>query len=296
MAATRELKRRIKSIKNTKKITRAMQMISAVKMRRAQDTALNSRHYSDLLLEIARVLIPKVNPRYNALLRQNSDSKRVAVIVVSTNRGLVGGFNSNLLKEVRNVISGFEPEIVGDFIVTGKKAREGLQRLRQNIIADYKKTDRLATVAEIQPIASSVVKDYLAGTYRSVVIVYTEFVSTLSQKPKVFKLLPFDSIATVDSDEDLSVEDLAAEDSFLLEPGPEEVLNALLPRIIESSVYQAVLENDASEHSARMVMMKNATEAASDLIDDLTLTYNQLRQAGITKELAEISAGRAAIE
>jgi F-type H+-transporting ATPase subunit gamma len=294
MPAARELKRRIKSIKNTKKITRAMQMISAVKMRKAQDAALNSRHYSDVAGEIVQALLPRINPRYNALLQQNNKSKRVAVVTISTNRGLVGGFNGNLVKEIQKVLGGLEAEIIADFVVSGKKAREALQRLRQNIVADYPKLERLASMDEVLPIARSIVEKFLKGEYRSVVVVYTQFISTLSQKPRILKLLPFDAPAQEFEPEGSNEQSDMGK--YVLEPDPEAVLNSLLPRIIETRLYQAVLENDASEHSARMVMMKNATEAASDLIDDLTLTYNQLRQAGITKELAEISAGRAAIE
>jgi F-type H+-transporting ATPase subunit gamma len=295
MPAARELKRRIKSVKNTKKITRAMQMISAVKMRKAQDAAINSKRYAEMADQIVQALIPRVSPRYNALLRQNPTSNRVAVVVVSTNRGLVGGFNSNLIKEVQKYTNGLEPEILADFIVSGKKAREALVRMHQNLIADYPKLERLVKAEEIDPIAQSIVDEFLKGTYKQVVVVYMQFISTLVQKPRVIQLLPFVTTQQA-SEEDFDEEEAEQSAGYILEPDPTTVLNALLPRIIESQLYRSVLENDASEHSARMVMMKNATEAASDLIDDLTLTYNQLRQAGITKELAEISAGRAAIE
>ena len=202
MAATRELKRRIKSIKNTKKITRAMQMVSAAKMRKAQNAALASRTYSRLADEIADTLLPFAQVRYNPLLRANPKAKTVGVIVISSNRGLVGGFNSNLLKAVLEYEKGLPHEIISEFSVSGKKARESLYRLHKKVVADYPKQDGPIDSEEILPLASSVMREYIEGKYSSVVIVYMEFISTLNQKPKIMQLLPFKGVSTqVDPEE-----------------------------------------------------------------------------------------------
>ncbi len=295
MPSTIELKRRLKSIKSTKKITRAMQMISAAKMRKAQAAAMQSRTYSALAWEIITNLSKKIDPKYHALLAASSvaaKSKRVAVILVSTNRGQVGGFNTALVNTVKKYLAtqNEEMELAAELVVVGKKGRDAMLRIGQTIVADFPKQDRTVGIQEILPISKLIIDEYLAGKYSRVIVAYTHFVSTLSQKPTIKNLLPFHA--------DPHHKDLpqAKQHEYTFEPDPNSVLEYLVPRIIESQIYQAILESDASEHSARMIMMKSATDNASELIEDLTLTYNQLRQANITKELAEITAGRIALE
>jgi F-type H+-transporting ATPase subunit gamma len=292
-----EVKRRLKSVKNTKKITRAVQMISAAKMRKAQGAALQSRTYSSLAWEIITNLSEKVDPKYHALLSQKNTTNKVAVILISTNRGQVGGFNTNLVNSVRKHLAdkGQEMEIKAELIVVGRKGRDAMLRLGNTVVADFPKQDKTINISEIRPISQLIVDEYLAGKYSKIFIAYTHFVSTLTQKPQLKQLLPFEN--TEPKPESKNLKDKAkGSGDYLFEPDPDKVLDYLVPRIMESQVYQAVLESDASEHSARMIMMKNATDAANDLIDDLTLTYNQVRQANITKELAEITAGRIALE
>ena len=264
-----------------------MQMVSAAKMRRAQMAVASSRTYAGLAWDMVSNLADKVDPKYHALLRQNPEGK-VGIVLISTNKGLVGGFNSNLVSFTKKYIqeNNLNAEVMADFIVMGRRGRDAMLRGKQHIVAEFTKYDRAAKPEEILPIAKLISDDYLSGQYSKIVVIYTKFVSTISQKPAVKQLLPL---------KDESTGEKAGYD-YLFEPSPEVVLDHLLPRIIESQLYQAVLESDASEHSARMIMMKNATDSASELIDDLTLTYNQLRQASITRELAEITAGKIALE
>ncbi len=294
MPGTREIKRRIKSIQSTKKITRAMQMISAAKMRKAQAAVLSSRTYSDLAWQIVKNLSSKVDPKYHALLSNEDKNKKVGVILVSSNRGFIGGFNTNLINAVKKHLkeNGESGEVMADVISMGKKGREAMIKLGYSIFADFPKVDRTIRLQEIFPVSKLIVDEYLKGNYGKILVAYMHFNSTISQKPVIKQLLPLQPAGHEDLPEHLHKKNY----EYTFEPDPQQVLDYLLPRIIESQVYQAVLESDASEHSSRMIMMKNATDAASDLVADLTLTYNQLRQANITKELAEITAGRISLE
>lgn len=285
MAGTKEIVRRIKSVKSTRKITRAMQMVSAAKMRKSQQVALSSRSYTSLAWELIARVSKGANLEHQ-LLAEYPEAKKVGVVVVSSNRGLVGSFNTNLF----NVLSKEEKEnadLLFEVVVLGKKAKEALVRLKKNLVAEFPKFDAVVPVSEIYPLVKMLTTKYATGEYKKIVVVYNKFVSTLVQKPTVMRLLPIVP-ENVDSGNDLT--------DYIYEPGQKVLIDNILPRIVESQVYQAILESDASEHSARMVMMKNATEAAGDLISDLTLAYNQLRQNKITTELAEITAGKIALE
>lgn len=285
MPSTQELTRRIKSIKSTRKITRAMQMVSSAKMRKSQAVAMSSRSYAHLAWELINNVGSK--SRQHKLFNSYPKAKKVGIILITTNRGLVGGFNTNLIKKMIKEQQS-EPELISELIVIGKKGREAAQRMQKNIVADFKKMDTTIPVKDIYPVVKMLIDLYNSGEYKKIYVVYNHFISMLSQDPKVKQLLPIIPKSeyrtqTIGSD-------------VLFEPSPQQVLDHLLPRILESQIYQAILESDASEHSARMMMMKNATDAAGDLIDDLTLTFNQLRQTKITTELSEITAGRIALE
>ncbi len=338
MPGIKELKTRIKSIGSTRKITRAMQMVSAAKMRRAQQAALNSRTYAELAWELIGKLTGGANgviARRSAsddeaisppdekiasaalamtdtplLLQSFPKATKTGIIVITTNTGLVGGFNSNVLNIANKIQTA---DVVAELFVMGRKAKDYAVRFNKNLKADFQKYDTRISIEAIYPLARMIEDLYATGEYKNISIVYNKFISTLSQKPTVKQLLPFQQASSgviarrsASDDEAISSQDKKiAPDAlamthksadYLFEPTPAFVLNSLLPRIIESQIYQAVLESDAGEHSARMVTMKNATEAAGDLISDLTLTYNQLRQNKITTELAEITAGRIALE
>jgi F-type H+-transporting ATPase subunit gamma len=265
-----------------------MQMVSAAKMRKAQNATMASRTYSELASELIAGL-GDVSKYENPLLKQHEHAKKLGIVLVTTNKGLVGGFNSNLFNKLKELELG-EPELVGEVIAIGKKGSEAVSRTERNLIAQFTKHDSTEQVKDIYPIVKMISDAYKSGEYKKILVVYNHFVSTLQQQPTAKVLLPF------------SWESEAAEETktstfeFVFEPTRSAVLEHLLPRVLESQIYQAILESDASEHSARMVMMKNATEAAGDLIDDLTLTFNQLRQNKITTELSEITAGRIALE
>lgn len=291
MPGIKELKNRIKSIGSTRKITRAMQMVSAAKMRKAQNAALNSRTYSDLAWELIHNLAQKTHLE-NPLLQVFPEATKTGIIVISTNKGYVGSFNTNLANKVTETETAVE-NVKAELYVMGRKIKEFAVRFNKNLAADFPKSDSLATVESVYPLAKLVSDLYKTGEYKFISIVYNKFISTVTQKPTAKQLLPFAQSYIKDS-HFVTPKDIHGE--YLFEPDPHLVLDNLLPRIIESQIYQAILESDASEHSARMVSMKNATEAAEDLISDYTLTYNQLRQNKITTELAEITAGRIALE
>ncbi len=291
MAGIKELKTRIKSIGSTRKITRAMQMVSAAKMRKSQNAALNSRTYSDMAWNLISGLAHKIHLE-NPLFKTYPDAEKTALVIISTNKGYVGSLNTNLLAKAEQTQQA-NPELIAELYVLGRKARDHAVRFNKNLKADFPKSDAVISVDNIYPLAKTITDLYKTGEYKFISVAYNHFVSTVSQKATVKQLLPFTESFIKDSHL-VEQQQLGAE--YLFEPDPHIVLDRLLPRILESQIYQAVLESDASEHSARMISMKNATEAADDLISDYTLTYNQLRQNKITTELAEITAGKIALE
>jgi F-type H+-transporting ATPase subunit gamma len=285
MAGTKEIKRRIKSISSTKKITRAMQMISAVKMRKAQIVVLASRSYADLAWQIIGNLQNATDSSAHPLLQLNVNAQRIGVLLITPNRGQVGSLNTNLVAKVAAYVRErkLDAHLVGEIATLGKKGRVLAVRMDEKIFAEFEKSEKHTRIDDIFPVAKLLTDEYARGTYREIVVAYTKFNSTLKQTPTVTRLLPFERGRSESY-------------GYLYEPDPADVLDHLLPRIVESQIYQAVLESNASEHSARMVMMANATDAAGELITDLTLSYNQVRQANITQELAELTAGRIALE
>lgn len=295
MPGIKDLKTRIKSVQSTRKITRAMQMVSAAKMRKAQNSVLQSRSYAQLAWELVENISRKGSFNH-PLISTYPKAKKIGVILLTSNRGMVGSLNANLLFKLREI----EKEALGEqkeveLVTYGKKGSQTSARLGKNIKADFAKPEKYILPEEIYPLAYMISEMYATGQYKKIYLAYNHFVSTLLQKPTIRPLLPFSqeirTMLTESGDQPL-----ASDADYLFEPGINDVLHHILPRIIESQIYETVLESDASEHSARMVMMKNATEAAGDLIADYTLTYNQLRQGKITTELAEITAGRIALE
>lgn len=304
MPATRDIKRRIRSVKNTKKITRAMELVAAAKMRKAVTKVLATRSYSDLAWNTVLHLVKKLNAEHHAFFQEPKKVKKVGIILISTNRGLCGSFNTQLVNKVLHSIDIHHPEKVETEVITmGLKGGAEARRRNLQIIADFPKDDITASQEKIGPLANMVVQDFLAKKYDKVFVAYTDFVSALSQKPHVMQLLPIvphidERLAHIVHEKKEETNIIAVDNfaDFVFEPDMMHILNAFLPRLVEIQIYQAVLESEASEHSARMFAMRNATEAASEMIDTLTLAYNQARQAGITSEIAEIAAGSAALE
>lgn len=307
MSNTRELRRRIRSIKNTSQITKAMQMVAATKMRKAQIQAESGDPYAQTLNESLKRLTSRVDPSLNPLLQENT-GKNVGVIVLSTDKGLVGALNTNLLRFL-NTFTKEKQNLV--FYTIGRKGRQFVVRTGKELVADFENSDAV-TFRQAKQLARIVKDGFLKGELKEVYLIYPDFISTLRQEPKVEKLLPIsaDSLEvemgltskpTIHNSSSLSglrAEGLQPTTSseFLFEPSTTELLDFILNHSIETKIYKALLETKASEHSARMIAMKNATDNAKDLVEDLTLSYNQTRQQAITNELLEITTAQAALE
>ena len=283
-----------------------MELVSAAKMRKATGNVLASRSYANVAWEIIARLSEKVKKELNPLLIQRSEIKNIALVVISSNRGLCGGFNNQIIQKALQYIKENESKAdIIDIITMGQKCYNGIVKANYTPAADFEKKDITTSITDIYSLSHLVVNDFINKKYDKVIIAYTDYVSALTQKPRIMQLLPL-STEDTDSelgavgkaDEERKAEKLVQEESsdYVLEPDPKELLDIIVPKIIEIRLYQAVLESDASEHSARMMAMKNANESASDMISELTLIYNQARQAGITKEISEISGGKAALE
>lgn len=304
MINTKAINRRIKSVVNTKKITKAMELVAASKMRKAVAAVLSSRPYAQMAWSLVSRLEQKGEEAHPLL--KKSESKRALAILVTSDRGLCGGFNAQVIR-VANEFVRSRPEGSVDVIAIGRRGEAWARRRKLPLKASF--GDVLAGGAppatKVRPLSRLARNGFTAGEYGEVAVIYTDFVSSILQKPRAKTLLPLtrDSELGEISGQSSGVRaqqpdsELRALSSgeYVFEPDARTVLDQLLPRVAEAQLYQAVLESLASEHSARMLAMKNATDAAADMIDDLRLTFNQARQAGITQEIAEISAGRAAL-
>jgi len=282
-ANTRDIRRRIKSIKNTAQITKAMQMVAASKMRKAQAAAVAGRPYADLMNRVLVSLSKRTNPELSPLLEVR-EVKKELVLVVSTDKGLCGALNTNLLRETR-----FFDDKPTAYVATGRKAVQYLARTKKELLADFQLKDAPGLL-DTKPISKFLIDKFLAKEVDRVSVIYTKFVNTLTLKPTIQTVLP---ISPADLPKPAG-EESGADDSleFLYEPSAAEVLAGILPHYVHFQVYQMVLDARASEHSARMVAMKNATDNAKQLIKDLTLEYNKIRQASITTELLEIATAQ----
>lgn len=284
-ANTRIIRRRIKSVKNTRKITKAMELVAASKMRRAVSSVLGTRPFASLAWETVRSVAKITDPSTHPLLAPRPEIKKVLFVLITSDRGLCGGFNARMLKEAMKVLAQYQNAPV-DVITVGKRGADTMRRVGRPIVASFVDLTNSPKYADIRPITRLILEEYLNGTYDKVVIGYTDYISALTQKPNLVDLLPLKPIE----------EEEAGSTEYVFEPNPREVLDALLPKIVETQVWQALLESAASEHSARMMAMRSASDAALDMINSLTFTFNQARQAGITREIAEISSGKAALE
>ncbi len=285
MASPREIRRRIRSVRNISQITRAMEMVSASKMRRAQQRVTSSRPYAERLQGvIADLSTLQLAPEDLAQfpLLTHREIKNAAIIVVAPDKGLTGPLNSNILRRASGFIMK-EAGVPVKVIAVGKKSRDYMARAGQNMIADFTDLGDQFHLDQVRPIAQVAVDEFVSGEVDAVYLIYAKFVNTLTQTPDVKQLLP---IEQPESGGEFS--------EYIFEPTPNEVLEHLLPRYVEIQVYQTLLEATASEHSARMVAMRNATDNAKDLVKELDLSYNKARQAMITAEVAEIAAGAAA--
>src|SRR5437588_12123189 len=289
MANTQDIRRRIRSIRNTSQITKAMQMVAASKMRRAQQHALAGRPYAALMNKVLVSLQKRTDPRLHPLLNIR-DVKKELLLIISTDKGLAGALNTNLFREVANF-----DQSKTVFVVTGKKARQFIARTKRELLADFELKDSPSFV-ETKAISKFCTEKFLSHEVDKVSVLYTHFINTINQRPVVETLLPISSfdLPKSESAED-ATEDVDPMLGYVFEPSAEVVLDAMLPFYIQHEVFQMILDARASEHSARMVAMKNATDNANQFIKDLTLEYNKMRQAGITTELLEIATAQMAL-
>jgi F-type H+-transporting ATPase subunit gamma len=287
MANTQDIRRRIKSIRNTSQITKALQMVAASKMRKAQMAALAGRPYSSLMNRVLVSLQQRTDSKLHPLL-QKREVKKELVVVLSTDKGLAGPLNTNLFREAIK----FEAD-KALYVTSGAKARQFIVRTRRELLADFPLKDAPA-FTETKEISKFAVEKFLSGEVDRVSVLFTHFINTINQKPTVRTLLPISAF-------DLPQSSVAAEGNadpmvgYTFEPAPEAVLDIMLPYYLHYQIYQMVLDARASEHSSRMVAMKNATDNAKQFIKDLTLEYNKMRQASITTELLEIATAQMAV-
>lgn len=285
----REIKRRVKSIKSTQQITRAMKMVSAAKLRRAQDRALAARPFAFKLKEILTSVAENSAQVAHPLL-VSREVKNIAIIILTSDRGLCGGYNSNIIKQARKLIESKKDYSV-QLITVGRKSYDFFKRRENPIRASYLGLPDNLPFQTAKEIAEVAMLGYEKGEFDEVYLLYNKFVSAMNQIPTTIKLLPLDSKGLTDAKPESG--GLKAE--YLYEPSPEEILSTLLPKYVEIFIYQTLLESKASEHGARMVAMGSATDNAGEMIDKLTLIYNRARQASITKEIAEIVGGAEAM-
>jgi len=283
LASQRDIRRRITAARNIKQITRAMQFVAASKLRRAQESTLAARPYSEKIDEVLADLAAVLGGEDHPLLKEPTEGKRLLVLV-TTDRGLAGPLNTNTIRFVSREITEHQGDL--SVISVGRKGRDAMRRARVPIDAHFAGFGDKPTFADVLPLARLISDDFLAGKYARIEIVYSRFISTLSQKPVIDQILPIEPTEDTEG---------IPGNQFIFEPSPAAVLQQLLPRYVATRLFQAVLEAKASEESSRMVAMKNATENAEELIDDLTLTYNKVRQANITREMIEIATGANAL-
>ncbi len=296
MASLRDIKRRIGGVKNISQVTRAMQMIAAAKMRRAQEQVRASRPYAEKAWEVLVHLSqqPDAKGQLHPLLSARP-IKKVCVVLITADRGLAGGYNSNIIRATANFLKDYNKPV--SLVTVGRKGRNFFARTKYPIIAEFGGIPDRPTLLDVLPIARIVINDFLEGKYDEVYLAYTDFVNTVVQRPVVKRLLP---LLPEKMDEQAVVEHVGratgSRHPYIYEPGPVELLDTILPRFTELQVYQAVLESLASEHSARMVAMRSATDNANELVANLTLTYNRARQEAITKEMLDIVGGVEALK
>lgn len=292
MPSTRDIRRRIKSVKNTAQITKAMQLVAAAKMKKAQDQASNGRAYAEMLNKVLVNLKEQAEEGVHPFFSEGKGDKTL-VLVIASDKGLCGALNTNLFKKL--ITTKIEGDV--DYVTIGKKAVQAINRLRRTLIADFPIKDP-AKFAEVRAVGRFVQDKFRTGEYKRVLVVFNNFINTVTVVPTVEQLLPVNPV-TLGGKRDFGHEitpPAADSNEYTFEPSAAVVFETVLPQYVNDTVYQMVLESRASEHSSRMVAMKNATDNAKQMIKDLSLEYNKLRQAAITNELLEITTAKMALE
>jgi F-type H+-transporting ATPase subunit gamma len=286
MPSTRDIRRRIRGVKNIKQVTRAMNMIAAARLRRAQVKAESARPYADRLSEILHdIQAAGVGTRHPLLASR--DVKRVGLLLISSDRGLCGAFNASIIREAEHFLK--RQSVPVGLTTVGRKGRDYFRAREQTIDQHFPQPSREVTLEELGAISKQVMGDYSNGRYDRLFIGYSRFVSVLKSTPTVIQLLPLEPA-------DVERQDSTAKTPYQFEPEAEALLNTLLPQYVEVLVYRALVESLASEQAARMVAMKAATDSASDMIESLTREYNRVRQTSITTQILEVVSGAEALE
>jgi F-type H+-transporting ATPase subunit gamma len=294
MAAGKEIRGKIKSVENTKKITKAMEMVAASKMRKAQERMRSARPYSEKVRNIAANL-GKANPEYTHAFMKTNDAKAAGIIVVSTDKGLCGGLNTNVLRAVTGKLRELQGQgMAMQTVAIGNKGLGFLNRIGAQVVSHVTQLGDTPHLERLIGPVKVLLDQYAEGKLSAVYISYTRFINTMRQEPVVEQLLPL-SASKMEAESKASAGGSEHGWDYIYEPDAQSVIDELLLRYVEALVYQAVAENMASEQSARMVAMKAATDNAGNLIGELKLVYNKTRQAAITKELSEIVSGAAAV-
>ncbi len=303
MAGSKEIKRRIKSVKSTKKITKAMELVAASKMKRAVASTLASRLYAEYSWEILTSLAQNLEEISHPLF-ETRESKNALLIFVTSNRGLCGAYNSQVTKKVVTLLKRQSGSADISIIAVGKKGDVAMRRIGKNIIATFAELPTNISLSDVAPISKLVLQEYTAGHYDKVLVAYTDFISAITQKPNIKQILPISKTdlkeLIAELGETHSTHSEVAQGKkdkvdYLIEGERDKLLGSLAEKLTRMQIYQMLLESNASEQSSRMVAMKNASDAAGEMIDDLTLVFNKARQASITQEISEISAGMASV-
>lgn len=300
MATAREIKKRIRSVKNISQITRALEAVSASRVRKAQARVLASRAFAlkswEILLNVQGTATKGIP--LHPLLAARNEVKQVMVVLITSDRGLAAAYNTNIIRVAQRFAERLNKPV--RFVTIGRKGRDALVRMRANVIAEFSGLPAETRISDIAPVARLAINEFLNGTVDDVFIAYTDFVNTLTQRPRVLRWLP---LMPYETDDKIAAEMLkdvptvsANKADYEFEPNPAAILDEIVPRFTELQLYQALLESLASEHSARMVAMRNASDNAMQLIDDLTLVYNKARQAAITAEILDIVGGAEALQ
>jgi F-type H+-transporting ATPase subunit gamma len=287
LPAFRDIVRRIDSIKNTQKITKAMQVVAATRLRRAQQAVQAARPYSEKMVEVLQTTTERASEYKHPFLVRR-EGKRAVMVLVTTDKGLCGAINVNNIRAGTRFMNEHYTQDQR-YVTVGRKGRDWLLRYRRSVIAEVSGISDRPTVAEILPAITVALQEYTKGNTDAVILCYSKWISTMRQEPTVQTLIPAEIPAREEG------KSTGPRADYIYEPDPESVLDGLLPRYVETQIFQAVLENKASEYSAKMIAMQNATNAAGDLILALTLYANKVRQAGITTELMEIVSGAEAM-
>lgn len=286
MPTMQDIRRRIKSVKSTQQITRAMKMVSAAKLRRAQQSLFSARPYAIKMEDVLRRLGGRVDTSLHPLLSQR-EIKRTGFVVVTSDRGLAGGYNANIIRKATQTMDGYDKSNIS-LITVGRKGRDYFRRRHYDIQGDFVGLGEEVSFAQARLIADTVMEFYLNELLDEVYLVYPQFINTVTQRQTVVRLLPLDAPEQEKA--------AGGEAEYLFEPSPEAVLDSLLPRYVATLLYRALLEAKASEHGARMAAMDSATKNADEMIKRLTLSFNRARQASITREISEIVAGAEALK